>query len=78
MGSEADSSSKVVSAVCPSGKVVIGGGGGSGGGTTNVALLRSEPSLDGSGWSVEAHEVGPGTNQSWSVGAWAICVVLEP
>jgi hypothetical protein len=60
---------------CPAGKVAIGGGGRVFGGVDGIALHASDPSEDGSGWSVGAHEI-VSTASTWSVGTYAICATV--
>ena len=60
---------------CPSGKRAIGGGGeifGSGKSQVAFAFNDIHPVTDGSGYFVEAAEVGP-TLLSWEVQAYAVC-----
>jgi hypothetical protein len=57
---------------CPTGKVAIGGGGRVFGSGDGIALNASDPSQDGSSWSVDAHEIVSNAGP-WSIAAYALC-----
>jgi hypothetical protein len=67
--------SKVVTAVCPAGKKVLGGGGLTSGGGPHVLMTELRPISQGSGnvFNVIAIEDTVGTPQPWSVQAFAFC-----
>ncbi|MFI9174819.1 hypothetical protein [Streptomyces lincolnensis] len=68
-------SSRSVSAPCPSGKVVLAGGARIVGGGQRVLLRGTHPSVSSSRhtWSASAQEVSGGTRARWYVRAYAVC-----
>jgi hypothetical protein len=58
-------------ASCPAGKRVVGGGLDSTGNNADIYLVRSQPSLSGTDWSVRTAK--PSTS-AYSIAAFAICV----
>ncbi|MET0305998.1 MAG: hypothetical protein ABW196_07190 [Solirubrobacterales bacterium] len=75
-----DGNSKTITAVCPSGKQVIGGGSRVLGPNTKVVISESAPSAADSsgkrvGWVASGREIEPETGE-WSVEAYAICAEL--
>ncbi|MCI3277216.1 hypothetical protein [Streptomyces cylindrosporus] len=69
------SSSRSVSAPCPSGKVVLAGGVRMVGGRHGVLLRGSYPvhSSAGDRWTASAEEVGAGSTAKWQLRAYAVC-----
>jgi hypothetical protein len=66
---------KYKAVLCPAGKLVSGAGAKITGNTLNAIVLTGMvPGLDLSGVSVNASEIGAGTNNNWSLTAYAICV----
>jgi len=75
---------KTATAACPAGKRALGGGGvvtfGVGGGTpADLALFRSEPTVDGggnpTGWIAGGNETDAVAG-TWSVTAVALCATV--
>jgi hypothetical protein len=69
------SSPKSQAATCPAGKLVSGAGAKITSNTLNaITLTGMVPAVDLSGVSVNTSEIGAGTNDNWSLTAYAICV----
>ena len=70
------SSSKSVSATCPSGKRVVGGGARvTGAGAGEVSITESFPDSDGTKWNAVAVEVNA-TAATWQLTAYALCATV--
>jgi hypothetical protein len=68
--------SRSLSAVCPSGKRVIGGGARAiGAGAGKVSIVESFPDSDGTKWNTLAREVDA-TAAAWQLTAYALCAVV--
>jgi hypothetical protein len=67
---------KTLSAVCPTGKRVIGGGARvTGSGVADVTINESFPDSDGTKWNAVARESDP-TLGSWALTAYALCAIV--
>lgn len=74
--SPTNSINKIISAVCPTGKRVIGGGARVlGGGIADVTIIDSFPDSDGTKWNAAARE-SDATQGMWSLTAYALCAVV--
>jgi hypothetical protein len=68
--------SKTISAVCPTGKRVIGGGARvTGAGIADVTVNESFPDSDGTKWNAVARE-SDATIGSWALTAYALCATV--
>jgi hypothetical protein len=63
---------KSTTATCPSGKKVLGGGAAVNTTTNTLAITRSSPTGDGTGWTAEAQETAAFAG-NWRVTAYAVC-----
>jgi hypothetical protein len=67
---------KTLSAICPTGKRVIGGGARvTGTGIADVAIVDSFPDSDGTKWNAAARESDPTLGQ-WALTAYALCATV--
>jgi hypothetical protein len=74
-----NSNNKGLSALCPSGLVVVGGGAKvTGAGQSFVHLGTLQPQEPTNSFGVVAWEVEPGTNFNWQLNVFAICVQPLP
>jgi hypothetical protein len=67
---------KELSAVCPTGKRVIGGGARvTGAGVSKISIVDNFPDSDGTKWNAAAREVDA-TALTWQLTAYALCAVV--